>query len=201
MRVVRLRPMRVAAPSAPPTRPLDSVSARMISSRIFLAYSLSASLPFKEAIVALTIRVISSSVPGTGARAGSSFLGLRSSASGASSDLPRVSGNSDRLAHLFDLLLRNALRHRSDRTPEIRITAQKENDRWLIGVQDNGVGIEAAWLERIFRPFVRLRGGTEGAGLSLATCRIIIERHGGRIWVESTPDQGSRFCFTLPAAG
>lgn len=117
------------------------------------------------------------------------------------SDLPRVSGNSDRLAHLFDLLLRNALRHRSDRTPEIRITAQKENDRWLIGVQDNGVGIEAAWLERIFRPFVRLRGGTEGAGLSLATCRIIIERHGGRIWVESTPDQGSRFCFTLPAAG
>lgn len=115
-------------------------------------------------------------------------------------DLPRVCGNSDRLAQLFGLLLRNALQNRSDETLRIQITAEKDGDRWLIRVQDNGVGIEAQWLERIFMPFVRVRGGVEGAGLSLATCRIIVERHGGKLWAESTPGQGSTFFFTLPAA-
>lgn len=115
-------------------------------------------------------------------------------------ELPRVCGNSDRLVQLFGFLLRNALQNHSDETPRIRITAEKDGDHWLIGVQDNGVGIEAQWLERIFRPFVRLRGGAEGAGLSLATCRIIVERHGGKLWAQSTPGQGSTFFFTLPAA-
>lgn len=119
----------------------------------------------------------------------------------AADKLPRVAGNSDRLAQLFDLLLGNALRHRSEQTPQIRITAEKKSDQWLIGVQDNGVGIEAAWLDRIFMPFVRLRSTSEGTGLSLAICRIIVERHGGRLWVQSTPGQGSTFFFTLPAAG
>jgi signal transduction histidine kinase len=117
-------------------------------------------------------------------------------------ELPSVSGNPDRLAQIFETLLSNALRHRAERPLRIHITAEKRDEEWLFAVRDNGPGIEAAYLERIFRPFERLRATeSAGAGLGLAVCGAIVERHGGRLWAESTPGTGSVFLFTLPAIG
>lgn len=116
-------------------------------------------------------------------------------------ELPRVSGNPDRLAQIFETLLRNALRHQGEHTPRIHITAEKQGEEWLFTVRDNGAGIDSAQLEHIFRPFERLRSTENDAtGLELPTCRAIVKRHGGRLWAESTPGTGSAFLFTLPAA-
>jgi len=115
-------------------------------------------------------------------------------------ELPRVSGDPDRLAQVFEILLSNALRHRGESPLRIHITAEKSDEEWLFTVRDNGPGIDTAYLERIFRPFERLHAREgDGAGLGLAICRAIVERHGGRLWAESTPGTGSVFLFTLPA--
>jgi len=115
-------------------------------------------------------------------------------------ELPTVSGSPDRLMQVFDNLVRNALVHSGPRPPLIQITATRNAGEWLFQVCDNGPGVEAAFLESIFSPFERLesRHGP-GAGLGLAICRLIIERHGGRIWAESQPAGGMTFNFTLPA--
>jgi light-regulated signal transduction histidine kinase (bacteriophytochrome) len=116
--------------------------------------------------------------------------------------LPVVSGNLDRLAQVFDILLRNALRYRTERPPRIHIGAEKQENEWLVSVRDDGPGIEADYLQRVFQPFERLQAGnTEGEGMGLTICRAIVERHGGRIRVESEPGAGSTFLFTLPAEG
>jgi signal transduction histidine kinase len=112
--------------------------------------------------------------------------------------LPLVSGNLDRLVQVFDILLRNALHHRGERPPRIHIGAEKQDKEWLFTVRDNGPGIEADYLQRVFQPFERLHPG-EGAGMGLTICRAIVERHGGTIRVESQPGTGSTFLFTLPA--
>jgi light-regulated signal transduction histidine kinase (bacteriophytochrome) len=113
--------------------------------------------------------------------------------------LPVVSGNLDRLVQVFDILVRNAIRYRAERPPRIHISAEKQDKEWLFTIQDNGPGIEADYLERVFQPFERLHAGnTEGAGMGLTICRVIVERHGGRIRVESEPGTGSTFVFTLP---
>ena len=114
-------------------------------------------------------------------------------------DLPGVSGNPDRLAEIFGNLLENALRHRAERSPRILITAERQAETWLFAVRDNGPGIDADYLERVFKPFERLRAG-EGPGLGLAICRTIVEKHGGKLWAESTPGTGSTFFFTLPVS-
>jgi len=117
-------------------------------------------------------------------------------------ELPRVFGNPDRLVQIFETLLSNALRHRGELPARIHVTAEKRDEEWLFAVRDNGPGIDTAYLERIFRPFERLRATeSAGAGLGLAVCRAIVERHGGRLWAESTPGTGSVFLFTLPATG
>jgi signal transduction histidine kinase len=103
-------------------------------------------------------------------------------------DLPRVAGEADRLMQLFE----NLLRHRGQVSRRSHIAASPHAEGWLITVQDNGPDIEAADLERIFKPFT--------PGLGLAACREIVERHGGRIWAESQPGAGCTFLFTLPAA-
>jgi light-regulated signal transduction histidine kinase (bacteriophytochrome) len=112
--------------------------------------------------------------------------------------LPRVSGNPDRLMQVLEHLLRNALRHRGPSAPRIHISAEKQAERWLFAVKDNGPGLEADCLESVFKPFERCGKESTGPGLGLAICRVIVERHGGAIWAESNAVSGSTFLFTLP---
>jgi light-regulated signal transduction histidine kinase (bacteriophytochrome) len=111
-------------------------------------------------------------------------------------DLPSVPGDADRLLQLFEYLVDRAVRGEPNR-PRIRISAEPQNDGWLFTVRDNGGGINAETLEAGFRPFARLQAN-QRPGPGLATCRTIVERHGGRMWAESDPD-GCLFRFTLPA--
>lgn len=113
--------------------------------------------------------------------------------------LPRVTGDPMQLAVLLQNLIANAIKYRSDAQPKIHVSVTAEQDRWKFSVQDNGIGIDAADAERIFRLFQRGEGSqtTKGAGIGLATCKKIVEMHGGRIWVESTVGKGSTFYFTI----
>lgn len=114
-------------------------------------------------------------------------------------DLPTVSGQSGLLKSLFQQLIVNAVEHGGQATDlaiEIKATALAE--AWQLEVSDSGQGIEAEYLEKIFQPFQRLQAQAEHAGLGLPASRKIVGMHGGRMWCESTPGQGSRFCFTLP---
>lgn len=115
-------------------------------------------------------------------------------------DLPIVYGDQAMLAQVYRQLLDNALKFRADRPPRIRLTAERAGDEWLLRVEDNGIGIEAHQTEEIFAPFRRLHGRERyaGCGIGLTLCRIVVRRHGGRMWVESTPGVGSTFFFTLP---
>ena len=116
-------------------------------------------------------------------------------------ELPSVYGSPDRLVQIFENLIRNALRHGGHSSPRIDISALQHVDEWQFAIRDNGRGIEADYLERIFKPFERLRtADRKGAGMGLAICRAIVERHGGRLWAESIAGTGSTFCFTLPVA-
>ncbi len=113
-------------------------------------------------------------------------------------DLPTVYGDFDRLQLVFEHLLKNAVRYRSDRTPEIAVTCEKTEKELVVEVRDNGPGIEPEFQDRIFELYTRLHGKSlPGNGLGLAICRSIVSSHGGEIWVES-PGVGSSFCFTLP---
>lgn len=116
--------------------------------------------------------------------------------------LPQVVGDVTQLHQLFQNLVQNAIRYRAaDRTLELAISSRPA-DRGLhcIEVRDNGIGIDGSHHERIFDLFRRGHSGYEGMGLGLAICQRIAERHGGRIWVESAPDEGATFCVTLPGA-
>jgi signal transduction histidine kinase len=117
-----------------------------------------------------------------------------------SNPLPKVQGDSTQLVQLMQNLVANAIKFRGSATPEVRIECRDDGAAWCLKVRDNGIGIEPAYFERIFVLFQRLhgRGSYPGTGIGLALCKRIVERHGGRIWVESTPGQGSAFCFTLP---
>jgi light-regulated signal transduction histidine kinase (bacteriophytochrome) len=117
-------------------------------------------------------------------------------------DLPWVMADPVQLEQVFQNLLSNALKFRSpDRVPKMAITAAAEGEQVRFAVSDNGIGIDARFLERIFGIFQRLyaREQYEGAGVGLALCAKIVRRHGGRIWVESEVGRGSTFHFTLPA--
>jgi light-regulated signal transduction histidine kinase (bacteriophytochrome) len=113
-------------------------------------------------------------------------------------ELPRVTGDPDRLMQVFENVIRNSLSHRGESTPQIHIESCLRGADWVFAVRDNGPGVEDAALERIFRPFERLKGGRTGAGLGLTISRAIVERHGGRMWAESEPGSGATIFFSLP---
>jgi PAS domain S-box-containing protein len=114
--------------------------------------------------------------------------------------LPTVCADSTQLTQLFQNLVGNGLKFRGQNAPRIHVGAQEKNGEWVLSVRDNGIGIEPQYFERIFVIFQRLHTREEypGTGIGLALCKRIVERHGGRIWVESAPGQGATFYFTLP---
>ncbi|MCB1746008.1 MAG: PAS domain-containing protein [Gammaproteobacteria bacterium] len=116
------------------------------------------------------------------------------------SALPTVTGDRTLLAILLRNLVVNAMRYRSAQPPRVKLACTRDGDTWHFTAQDNGRGIDARHLERIFLPFKRLhaRDRTAGNGMGLALCRAVAERHGGRLWAESSPGVGATFHFTLP---
>jgi PAS domain S-box-containing protein len=114
-------------------------------------------------------------------------------------DLPTVPAHEIRLVQLFQNLVGNAIKYRSSDPPVIRVEAAQRDSEWLFTVRDNGIGIKPEYAQQIFGIFKRLHGNAyPGTGIGLAICQRIVENYGGRIWVESTPGEGSLFCFTLP---
>jgi len=115
--------------------------------------------------------------------------------------LPTVMGDRAQLAQVYQNLIANAIKfQRQDVVPQVHIAARREADAWVFSVADNGIGIDPQQAERIFQIFQRLHTEQEyvGLGIGLALCKRILERHGGRIWVDSEPGTGSTFYFTLP---
>jgi signal transduction histidine kinase len=117
--------------------------------------------------------------------------------------LPTIEADATQLVQLFQNLIGNAIKFRGTNAPCVHVSAKEQDDAWLFGVEDNGIGIDPQYSERIFMVFQRLHNKAEypGTGIGLAICKKVIDRHGGRIWVESKSDSGSRFCFTLPKTG
>jgi len=119
-----------------------------------------------------------------------------------SDHLPRVPVHSVHLEQLFQNLIGNAIKYRSDAPPRIEIGAVRSSHEWTFHVRDNGIGIDPQYARQVFGIFKRLHSSESysGTGIGLAICQKIVERYGGRIWVESELGKGATFCFTLPAA-
>jgi signal transduction histidine kinase len=117
-------------------------------------------------------------------------------------ELPEVMADSSQISRLFQNLIGNALKFRGKKAPKIHVSVERKGYEWIFSVRDNGIGLDPKDSERIFAVFQRLYGRAEypGTGIGLAICKRIVERHGGRIGVESEREKGSTFYFTLPVA-
>jgi PAS domain S-box-containing protein len=117
--------------------------------------------------------------------------------------LPTVMGAESQLVQLFQNLIDNAIKFRREEPPRIHISAEDRGNDWFFSVKDNGIGIDPQYNERIFIIFQRLHRREEypGTGIGLTICKKIVERHGGRVWVDSQPGNGSTFYFTIPKTG
>ena len=116
--------------------------------------------------------------------------------------LPIISASRTEMVQLFQNLINNAIKFHAAEPPHIQILAKRQGGYWIFSVADNGIGIQESHRERIFAMFQRLhdRAQFPGAGIGLAVCRKIVNRLGGKIWVESQVGKGSVFYFTLPGA-
>jgi signal transduction histidine kinase len=114
--------------------------------------------------------------------------------------LPTLMGDGAQLIQLFQNLIGNAIKYRTDRPPVVRVTAFLQGSDWVFEIADNGIGFDPKQTNRIFMIFQRLhtRQQFSGTGIGLAVCKKIVERHGGRIWADSKPGEGSLFSFTIP---
>jgi signal transduction histidine kinase len=117
-------------------------------------------------------------------------------------NLPTLMAEKTQMVQLIQNLVANAIKFRNEDHPRIHISSEQKNSKWVFSVSDNGIGIAPEYYERIFAIFQRLHGKTEypGTGIGLAVCKRIIERHSGRIWVDSESGRGSKFCFSIPAS-
>ena len=116
--------------------------------------------------------------------------------------MPRVQGDINQLSQLFQNLISNGMKFHGEKRPEIHISSVQVGESWIMSVSDNGIGIDPQHNDRIFGMFKRLHGRGEypGTGIGLAICSKIVERHTGKIWVESELGNGATFSFTLPVA-
>jgi len=114
-------------------------------------------------------------------------------------ELPTVWADHSQLVQLFQNLIGNAIKFRREESPRIHITAKKSAEEWEFAIRDNGIGIDKQYFERIFVIFQRLYPGSQypGTGIGLALCNRIVQRHGGRIWLQSEQGKGATFYFTL----
>ncbi len=114
--------------------------------------------------------------------------------------LPVIEVDRSQMRRVFQNLIENAIKYRSAATPEISVSATKRSGEWVFCIADNGIGLDMQFAERIFDIFQRLhpRSKYQGTGIGLSICKRIVERHGGRVWVDSEPGSGSKFFFSLP---
>jgi chemotaxis family two-component system sensor kinase Cph1 len=116
--------------------------------------------------------------------------------------LPTIMTDETQLVQVFQNLIANAIKYHGAEPPQVHVSATRNgSNEWVFSVRDNGMGMEQQYFERIFILFQRLHGQKEfaGTGIGLAMCKKIVDRLGGRIWVESQPTKGSTFYFALPA--
>jgi light-regulated signal transduction histidine kinase (bacteriophytochrome) len=127
----------------------------------------------------------------------------RSGAEVSNDPLPMIQADPTLIVQLVQNLIENAVKYRGQASPHIHISATRQPDGWQFAVRDNGMGIRPEDFQRIFEAFGQTEAGKslgKGVGLGLATCRRIVERHGGQIKVQSSPGEGTTFLFTIPSA-